>query len=266
MRVARRWCPWAVLVFCAASAFTFLDQSGLASARSLNTIRARGALGLCAHPNSLPFASKTGDPPGFQVELGRALANELGVRLATEWIVVPSQIFRADCDIVLDTIADPQAQAEAGLQLSSPYYRGGVALAVPHGSSVTSFGDLNDRTKVGVQVGSLAAMVLNQRHVTISPFGFEDDMLAALAAHEIDAAAVTPLSVGYYNLTHPSDTFTIVPPDEAQQDLVWNEAVGMRQPDDKLREAIDAALARLRGDGTIDKIYAGYGIALSPPR
>jgi polar amino acid transport system substrate-binding protein len=107
---------------------------------------------------------------------------------------------------------------------------------------------------------------LNQRHVTISPFGFEDDMLAALAAHEIDAAAVTPLSVGYYNLTHPSDTFAIVPPDEAQQDLVWNEAVGMRQPDDKLREAIDAALARLRGDGTIDKIYAGYGIPLSPPR
>jgi hypothetical protein len=46
-------------------------------------------------------------------------------------------------------------------------------------------------------------MVLNQRHVTISPFGFEDDILAALAAHEIDAAAVTPLSVGYYNLTHP---------------------------------------------------------------
>jgi polar amino acid transport system substrate-binding protein len=40
----------------------------------------------------------------------------------------------------------------------------------------------------------------------------------------------------------------------------------MRQPDDKLREAIDAALARLRGDGTIDKIYAGYGIPLSPPR
>ena len=38
-----------------------------------------GAIGLCAHPNSLPFASKAGNPPGFQVELGQALARELGV-------------------------------------------------------------------------------------------------------------------------------------------------------------------------------------------
>jgi polar amino acid transport system substrate-binding protein len=271
MRVARRSHPWAFLVFCAAGAFTslgmsgFLELSGPASARALQTIQAHGVLGLCAHPNSLPFASKTGDPPGFQVELGQALARELGVRLAIEWIVVPSQIFRTDCDIVLDTIADPGAQADTGLQLSKPYYRAGVALAVPRGSAVTSFGDLNNRTKVGVQVGSLAAMVLNQRHVLTSSFGFEDDMLAALAADEIDAAAVSPLSAGYYNLTHPSRVFTIVPPDERQQDLVWNEAVGMRQPDDKLREAIDTALARLRADGTIDKIYAKYGISLPSP-
>ncbi len=42
---------------------------GPAQARSLDTIRSAGVLGLCAHPNSLPFASKAGDPPGFQVEL-----------------------------------------------------------------------------------------------------------------------------------------------------------------------------------------------------
>jgi polar amino acid transport system substrate-binding protein len=40
----------------------------------------------------------------------------------------------------------------------------------------------------------------------------------------------------------------------------------MRQPDDKLREAIDAALDRLRGEGTIEAIYTRYGISLLPPR
>ena len=43
-------------------------------ARTLAEIKERGAIGLCAHPNSLPFASKTAEPPGFQIELGRALA------------------------------------------------------------------------------------------------------------------------------------------------------------------------------------------------
>jgi len=239
---------------------------GAASARSLDMIRAAGALHLCAHPNSLPYASKAGNPPGFQLELGRALAQELGVMLVTEWIVVPSQAFRADCDIILDTIADPEAQADTGLQVSKPYYRSGVGLAVPRSSPITTFAELNDHTKVGVQVGSVAAMLLNRQHVRTSTFGFEEDMLEALAAGEIDAAAVTPLSAGWYNLNHPSQGFAIVSPDETAGDLVWNEAVGIRQPDDKLRDAIDAALDRLRAEGTITTIYSKYGVALIPPR
>ncbi len=184
--------------------------------------------------------------------------------LATEWIVVSAQVFRADCDIVLDTIADPEAQAETGLRISKPYYRTGVALAVPRSSAIASFAGLNDRTKVGVQVGSFAAMVLSQQHVRTSTFGFEKGMLAALAADEIDAAAVTPLSAGYYNLMHPSQPFTILPPDESGGRPRVNEAVGICQPDYKLREAIDGALDRLRADGIIEKIYAKYGISLSP--
>jgi len=237
-----------------------------ASARSLDMVRAAGALHLCAHPNSLPYASKAGNPPGFQPELGRALAKELGVTLVTEWIVVPSQAFRAGCDIILDAIADPEAQADTGLQISKPYYRSGVGLAVPRGSPITTFDGLNDHTKVGVQVGSVAAMLLNRQHVRTSTFGFEEDMLEALAAGEIDAAAVTPLSAGWYNLNHPSQGFAIVSPDETAGDLVWNEAVGIRQPDDKLRDAIDAALDRLRAEGTITTIYSKYGVALIPPR
>jgi polar amino acid transport system substrate-binding protein len=243
-----------------------LWQIEAAPARSLELIRATGALHLCAHPNSLPYASKAGNPPGFQIELGKALAEELGVSLVTEWIVVPSQAFRADCDIILDAIADAEAQAGTGLRISKPYYRSGVALAVPRGSAITSFASFNAHTKVGVQVGSVAAMLLNQQHVRTSTFGFEEDMLAALAAGEIDAAAVTPLSAGYYNLTHPSQGFAILPPDETRQDLVWNAAAGIRRPDDQLLSAIDAALVRLRTDGTVATIYAKYGISLPPPR
>jgi polar amino acid transport system substrate-binding protein len=254
-----------IWILCAAAA-PFLWQVEAVPARPLDAIRASGALHLCAHPNSLPYASKAGDPPGFQIELGEELAEELGVALATEWIVVPSQVFRANCDIVLDVIADPEAQADTGLQISKPYYGSGVVLAVPRARPLISFSSLSDRTKVGVQVGSVAAMVLNQRHVPTSTFGFEEDMLIALAAGEIDAAAVTPLSAGYYNLTHSSEPFTLLPPSETERQLVWNEAVGIRQPDEKLRGAIEVALDHLHGNGSIAKIYAKYGITLQPPR
>jgi len=146
------------------------------------------------------------------------------------------------------------------------YYSSGVGLAVPRGSTITTFAGLNDHTKVGVLVGSVAAMLLNQQHVRTSTFGFEEDMLAALAAGEIDAAAATPLSAGYYNLSHPYQGFAILPPDDAERDLVWNAAVGIRKPDDQLLVAIDAALDRLRADGTVETIYANYGIPLLPAR
>jgi polar amino acid transport system substrate-binding protein len=237
-----------------------------AFARSLAVIRERGSISLCAHPNSLPFASRTEEPPGFQIELARALAQQLGVSLAVEWVLISYQIPRTDCDLILDTIDVSDAPPDFGIKLSKPYYRSGIALAVPTGSAITSFKDLNNQTKIAVQTGSLAAMNIDQRHVPISVFGFEEDMLEALAAHEVDAAAVTPLTAGYYSLRHGDRPITLLPPDEAEPDLVWNVAVGMRRPDDALRRAIDQAIDRLSTDGTIATIYRRYGVSLQAPK
>ena len=243
-----------------------IGLTGTAQGRSLDTIRSIGALGLCAHPNSLPFASKTGDPPGFQVELGQALARELGVSLRLDWIITQYQMRSAGCDILLDAIADREAQGETNLRISKPYYRTGVVLAVPTTSKLSSFKSLDEHTKVGVQVGSVAAMTISQRHVPTSTFGFEVDSLEALANHEIDAAAVTPTMASYFNLTHPDKAVRILDPDESEKDLNWNVAVGMVRPDDNFRDAIDRALERLHADGTIEKIYRRYGVVLRAPQ
>jgi polar amino acid transport system substrate-binding protein len=254
---ARVWCL---------AALTSIGLAHAAPARTLQAIRDRGSISLCAHPNSLPFASRSEQPPGFQVELGRALAQQLNVSLTMEWVLISYQIPRTDCDIILDTIAAEDAPPEFGIRLSKPYYRSGVALAVPVGSAIRSFQDLNRETRVAVQTGSLAARSIDQRHVPISVFGFEDEMLEAVAAHEVEAAAVTPLTAGYYNRQHPNQMVTLLPLDEADHDLVWNVAVGMRRPDEALRAAIDQAIDRLSTDGEIARIYQRYGVTLQQPR
>jgi polar amino acid transport system substrate-binding protein len=241
-------------------------STGWAKARPLATIREVGTIGLCAHPNSLPFASKAGDPPGFQVELGQALAHELGVSLRLDWIITQYQMRSAGCDIVLDVIADREAQGETNLAISKPYYRTGVALAVPQASGLSSFKSLDAHTKVGVQVGSMAAMVIGQRQVPTSTFGFEVDSLDALTNHEIDAAAVTPTMAGYYNQSHPDKQLRVLALDDSEPTLSWNVAVGMVRPDQALRDAIDGAIEKLRADGTVAKIYARYGVALQAPK
>ena len=90
--------------------------------------------------------------------------------------------------------------------------------------------------------------------------------MEALAAREIDAAAVTATVAGYFNATHPEQAVNILPPDDTRADMAWNLAVGLRRPDAQLREAIDAALERLRNDGTVAAIYARYGVSIRPPQ
>lgn len=68
----------AVMMFAAASALPSL-------ARPLGSIKERGKLLVCANPNALPFSSKNGERRGFELELGEALAKELGVALEVGW-------------------------------------------------------------------------------------------------------------------------------------------------------------------------------------
>ena len=236
-----------------------------AVARPLDVIRDRGVLSLCAHANALPFASKTQDPPGFQIELGRALARELGVTLHVEWVTSGIQFRAADCDIVLDTIAVPEAQAERRLELSKPYQRSGVGVAVrPDTRGVDRFEDLVGR-RVAVQGRSLAAMLLARRGVGLTFFGYEEEMVEAVARGDIDAAAVSPATAGYFNLRHPETPVRFVHAYDGEPELRWNLAVGLRRADAPLRDAINAAIERLVADGSVRRIYSRYGVEHRPP-
>jgi polar amino acid transport system substrate-binding protein len=176
------------------------------------------------------------------------------------------QYRRADCDIVLDAIADRAALAEVGLRISRPYHRSGVALGVGAGSSVASLTELGPGLRVGVQVGSIAFMTLSKRGVETSPFAFEDEIMDALAKGEIDAAAVTPAAIGWFNHAHPDGRVRRIPAFEDDPNLNWNVAVGMVSPDEKLRQGIDTALEALLADGTLARIYARYDVELQPPQ
>lgn len=233
--------------------------------RSLQAITDRGALTLCANPDALPWASKTGDMPGFQVELAENLAMRLGVSLNRQWVLSAIQYRRADCDVVFDAISGKDVEVEGGLRLSRPYQRSGVVLAVRDPSAVASLDDLSSGQRVGVLMGSLASMTLGRRGVAITPFVLEGELIAALSGGEIDAAAVTPAVIGWHNKLHPQSRIRIIKAFADNPDFNWNLAVGMIGPDDRLRQQVDAALGAMLADGTVARIYDRYGIELRPP-
>ena len=231
------WKPRYRLARYAASLSLLMLWNASADARSLETVIERGALTLCASPNALPFASKTGPVPGFQIELGEKIAEQLGVKLTREWVVSAIQYRRADCDLVLDVIARKDTPPAGGVRISRPYHRSGVVLAVRGDLQASSLASLGSDQRVGVPVGSLVSMTLAKGGAATSPFVFEDDIVAALANREIEAAAVTPMTVGWFNLQHADKPLRLIPAFDNDQDLNWNIAAGLLRPDDKLRAA-----------------------------
>ena len=114
-------------------AVTILTTTALfAQARPLNSIKARGKLLVCANPNALPFSSKNGEPRGFELELGEALAKELGVALEVGWVIFPFHMARVDCDVVFELdrrSRDRRGCASAAFQTLHHERRGDCAAA-----------------------------------------------------------------------------------------------------------------------------------------
>jgi polar amino acid transport system substrate-binding protein len=233
--------------------------------RPYEEIRARGEIAVCANPNALPYSSNRPDKPGFQIEIARALAARLSLRLHVDWIVPRMRAATVDCDMLMDTIARPEIQGPA-IKLSTPYQTGGVALAfAPGQTTVPSYRDLKAGTRVGVMMNSLASLIVSKTEARMVPFGFEDDMLEAVAKGEVDAAAVSPAAIGYYNLTNPTRKVALVHAEDSEPELKWVVAVGLRRADAPLIHAVNAAVAALVADGTIAGIYARYGVDYRRP-
>ena len=241
-------------------------MASTADARTLDAIKTRGRIMVCANPNALPFSSKNGDRRGFELELGEALAKELGVALEVGWVVFPFHVPRVDCDILFDSIVDRETAEDAHLRLSRPYIVSGVAIALRPGiEGIKGFGDLKKVKRVGAIVGSLASVRFGQKGLPTIPFTFEDEMIEALGKGELDAALATPATIGYYNMTHKDAPVSLVLDYESMPELHWEVAVGMRKADDALAAAINAALDHMLADGVVHRIYASYGIEQSLP-
>jgi polar amino acid transport system substrate-binding protein len=258
-----RRCP---IVTGAVAALALVAVSPGLSARPLASIKEHGSIMVCANPNALPYAAKKGDRQGVQIELAKALADQLGVGLEVGWVVFPFEIQRVDCDMVLDSIVDKEVQDERHVRLSEPYQQGGVALAFRAGvASVANYADLKPGLRVGAMVGSLARLYLARKEIDTIPYTFEDEMIEAVGKGELDVAAVSPATVGFYNLSHPAAPLEATMAFASEPELNWSVAVGMRKADDALVDSVNAALQKLLADGTVHHIYASYGIDQHTP-
>ncbi|MFL6580250.1 MAG: substrate-binding periplasmic protein [Burkholderiales bacterium] len=243
-----------------ACAALLLTAAHTADARTLTEVKSLGAITMCANRDALPYASNKPETPGFQIEIGRAIAEGLGVPLSIEWILPRRRANVVNCDMLLDNINDAEVN-EGRMRLSRPYQKSGLALGLRNDSDpISDFSELKKGQKIGVMINSYAAMVLGKAGKTISPYAFQSDMVEDLQKGELYGAAVSTPTMSYYILQHPESGLRVVHAFDSVPQLTWEVSVGLRKADAALVDAVNEILDKLISDGTLTRIYAKYGV------
>lgn len=234
--------------------------AGGAGARTLAEVRSLGAISMCANADALPYASNKAETPGFQIELGRAIAEGLGIPLNVEWILPRRRANIVNCDLLFDSINDPEVY-EGRMLLSRPYQKSGLALALRRDApEITDFRQLQKGQKIGVMINSMASMVLGKAGVTTSPYAFQSDMLEDLLKGDLYGAAISSATIDYYVHSHSDADLRVAYVFEGTRDLSWEVAIGLRKSDAALQAAVNQVLDKLIADGALTAIYAKYGV------
>jgi ABC-type amino acid transport substrate-binding protein len=252
---------------CVALVLSGVLASG-AHAASLASIRERGWLRICAHPDALPFSSQDRGQPGFQLELADAIAKILGVRVTPEWIVFSRHARRAECDAVIGAVVQLTGEDHGprrGVLLTKPYAGSGYVLLVPRANTLVHRPDDVKTGKIGVEYSSWPHYLLQTRGLPVSAYRDQTEIIEAVAKGEVAAGMVTDPYLGWFLKGHPEGTVKVADGYVRDPELQWNVAVRLLNADDALREAVNQAIDRLIADRTIPEIFAKYGVSYLPP-
>ena len=239
---------------------------------------AEDRLRVCADPNNLPFSNARGE--GFENEIAAILARDLGLGgVAYTWWPQRRGFIRATlgtgvCDVAMGVPSDFRRTAN-----TRPYYRSGYVFVTrtDRRLRLRSFDDPRLRAlRVGVHVigddyanvppvEALArrGLVDNVRGYSIYGDYSQPDpprnLLDALARGEIDVAIAWGPLAGYFARREPV-ALSIVPlaPTGDVLPMAYSISIGVRRGNERLRAALDQALARRQAD--IDLVLARYGV------
>ena len=234
-------------------------------------------LRVCADPNNLPFSNQRGE--GFENRIAEILAEELDAELRYTWWAqrrgfVRNTINAGLCDLVPGIVTGFDT-----LRTTRPYYRSGYVF-VTRSDRDLEIASLNDpvlRTVlVGIQLvgddNPPPAKALARRGIVDNIRGYmiygdyaepnpAARIVAAVAEREVDVAIVWGPLAGYF-AAHGAVPLTISPVrpevDGPTLPMIFDISMGVRRDEIALRDEIDAALARRRGD--IDRVLAEFGV------
>ena len=248
----------------ASSAATSTDTAASTAETSgeneLEKVKAAGKLVIGVEGTYPPFTyhDNNGELTGLDVELGKALAEKLGVEVEFQEAAWDSLLIGIDTgrfDTVINSVSITDERAEK-YDFSTPYaFNRTAVITKADDDSINTLEDLKGK-KTANTISSTYAELAEQYGATVTGVDDLNQTFELLLSGRIDATLNAEMTFYDYTKEHPDANVKIaVLTDDANQ-----IAIPMRKGDETaaLRTAIDAAIDELRADGTLKALSEKY--------
>lgn len=245
-----------VFACCALLSMTFFATANCSADDSLASVKSTGEMkvGFCAqYP---PFESKNqtnGEFEGFDVDLGKAIAEELNVNASfidAEWQGLLAGLNKGDYDMLITCMSKSETRGK-NVNFSDVYYElPDVIVVRKDDETIKGKEDLTNKV-VGVQVGSGSEQLADSMQDTfkeIKRYNYNPEAFTDLKFKRIDAVLV-----GYAYAVRQMKTdksYKIVGEPLAQAEIV----IVLPQGADALTAEVNSALKSIRDKGIYEKI------------
>ncbi len=219
-----------------------------------------GQITVCSDMPYEPFEfEEDGETKGFDYVVVSAMGDKLGT--SVEFVTTPFDsiipaVAAGNCDMIASAMTITDERKENAL-FTEPYFDADQSLLVltENAEKYASLEDLAGQT-IGVQSETTGATYAEENlpeGATIKAFGTGDELFGALISDSIQGA-LQDLPVNAYRATQDSEQFTVT------ETFTTGEQYGFAVAKDNtaLGEALDAALAATKDDGSYDAAYSTW--------
>ena len=198
---------------------------------------------------------------GIDVEVAGAIAEKLGLELVVDDMVFTAALTavqNGESDIAMAGISITPDRQEV-MDFSDSYATGVQVVIVNEDSPIQTLDDLANAQMIGCQADTTGYIYASD---TPENGGYGEDHVTA---YDTGALAVMDLVTGKIDAViidnEPAKAFVDQNPGLKILEAAWVEeeyAIGFAKGNDALREAVNAAVAELKADGTFQKIVDQY--------
>ncbi|XUY29729.1 transporter substrate-binding domain-containing protein [Agrobacterium sp. rho-8.1] len=241
-------------VFATALAVATLAATGASADSTLDRIKGRGKLTVGVILSGAPFGAidpKTQVQTGFNIDIAKALAADLGVELESVTVTPPNRVQflqQGKVDILIANMQYTEERAKVMDYVPTPYDRAGGAAVVRKDSGLKDWADLKGKPVCISQGSNYAQPLAEEYGAIVKGLPSQPESLLALQGGNCVAAVHVGATVGLllqdradewkdYAIPFPSE---LIPSDS----VIW-----LRKGETDTRAALDGTVKKLHASG-----------------